>query len=280
MYCILAPPLILLPGTLYSRITAHPDPCALLDSQIHHPPSQIPKYYHTQGRTPAITAQMSSWISLLSMPTFVEYPNIPLNPTSWTHVHWSDESCLSLISEVYPEFLSSYTNYQHVIQRVDSCRYFLLHAYGGVYADSDVSLHDKRIEELLPTGVGVVESPYRYNEKVQNSIMSSAKGHEFWSTVVFPIMKKRSKGGEVLGTTGPGMLSDALKEAEGDVEILPCELFQRLPYGQYDTTWLNILGREVLSRAVPMKGCGNFGGECEVTKHWGAASWTKSAGLT
>ena len=30
-------------------------------------------------------------------------------------------------------------------------------------------------------GVGLIESPYQYNEKVQNSLMSSSAKHRFWN---------------------------------------------------------------------------------------------------
>ena len=65
----------------------------------------------------------------------------------------------------------------------------------------------------------------------------------------------------------------------GGVHTLPCELFQRLPSGDWDTTLLNILGREVLARAIPMRGCGVYAnGKCEITRHRGRASWANVGG--
>ena len=51
--------------------------------------------------------------------------------------------------------------------RLDFCRYIFLHKFGGVYHDADYTL-ELPILNYIPEGVGVVESPYRYNEDVQN----------------------------------------------------------------------------------------------------------------
>ena len=107
-------------------------------------------------------------------------------------------------------------------------------------------------------------------------------------------MKERKGSNVVLSTTGPKMIGDAVEryrslqlETNGEndrkdaaVHTLPCELLQRLPSGEWDTTFLNVLGRDVLARAIPMRGCGRYGdGRCEITRHAGKASWTKDAGL-
>jgi len=140
-----------------------------------------------------------------------------------------------------------------------------------------------------------VQSPYKYNEEMQNSLVVSERGHPFWREVVFKLMEERGGVGSVLYTTGPILVSDAVmiwKEGDSEglasgsgglerdsVGMLPCENYQRIPRGDWDTTFLNVLAREVLTRLVPMKSCGKFAGECEVTRHWGKASWVASAGF-
>lgn len=52
-------------------------------------------------------------------------------------------------------------------RRLDFCRYIFLHKFGGIYHDADYTL-ELPILNYVPDGVGVVESPYRYNEDVQN----------------------------------------------------------------------------------------------------------------
>jgi mannosyltransferase OCH1-like enzyme len=118
------------------------------------------------------------------------------------HVYWSDASCLALVADRFPSSLAIYTDYQHNIQRVDACRYFLLYQFGGVYFDTDVSFHleveapdtvPAAFLRLLPQGVGLIESPYKYNEKLQNSLMTSLPKHSFWSKFVFPLLVKRGR---------------------------------------------------------------------------------------
>ena len=121
------------------------------------------------------------------------------------------------------------------------------------------------------------------------------------------IMMERGGSDAVLTSTGPSMIGDAVARWEeqqqtlqhlrngnsntlldntntnnddgGGVHTLPCELFQRLPSGDWDTTLLNILGREVLARAIPMRGCGVYAnGKCEITRHRGRASWANVGG--
>ena len=289
---------ILIFGTLYSDLTAR-DPCAVLKESKRSDgggaPPLMPRLFHYQSKTDALTEETKSWRKALGIEKeSLTYPGVDiakLPESEWTSVYWSDNACRSLVEDYFQDFADTYDNFPHNIQRVDSCRYLILSKYGGVYADTDISLHTsnaKELEELIPDGVGLVESPYRYNEVWQNSLMTAtAHGHPFWNVAV-EIMKERKGSNVVLSTTGPKMIGDAVeryrskedkKEVE-EVHTLPCELFQRLPSGEWDTTFLNVLGRDVLARAIPMRGCGRYGdGRCEITRHAGKASWTKDAGL-
>ena len=284
-------------GTVYSNMTSR-DPCHVLRdfSSDDNPPKELPRLFHFQSKTRDLTKETKSWMKVLEMhPTIQEYPNIKSDSASvWTAVYWSDDSCKKLVQDHFPKFLHVFDSYPHNIQRVDSCRYLILYMYGGVYADTDISFHATdatEFELLLRPGVGLVESPYRYNEIYQNSLMTaSSPGHVFWN-ITIEIMVERKRLNEVLSSTGPKMIGDAVNRFiksydRGNVEIqdvhtLPCELFQRLPVGNWDTTFLNIIAREVLARAIPMKGCGRYGnGICEITRHSGRASWTNDAGIT
>jgi len=85
--------------------------------------------------------------------------------SSYAHLYWSDSSCLDLVTVSYPHHLPLYTSFPHNIQRIDACRYFILDMYGGIYADTDVSLHDfpsdkpfpDKLSNVLPSGVGLIE---------------------------------------------------------------------------------------------------------------------------
>ena len=299
---------VLLCGTAYSAATAR-DPCLVLESWTRAEPPPLPRLFHYQGKTDALTEETTTWHRVLRVAATVRtFPDVAAAPDGgWTAVYWSDASCRALAEAAFPDFAPTYRGFAHDIQRVDACRCLFLSRYGGVYADADVSLHAASATELarlIPDGVGLVESPFRYNERWQNSLMTAtAPGHAFWDVTV-ALMKERGTSESVLSTTGPKMIGDAVerynekfvaRREEKDransgskvkgrgtaekVSTLPCELFQRLPSGQWDTTLLNILGRELLARAVPMRGCGQYGdGRCEITRHASKASWTMTSG--
>jgi len=294
-------------GTLYSHVMAH-DPCQILAASTPSSSSSsaaalaaMPKLFHYQSKSSALSEETRSWRQLLEMEETESqvHPNIRSKDSGgWSSVYWSDESCAALVRDHFPSFWPVYMNYSHSIQRVDSCRYFILYKYGGIYADTDISFHSNAtiLERLVPHGVGLVESPYRYNELWQNSLMSgTVVQHPFWKTVL-ELMIERKNLDTVLSSTGPKMIGDAVQRWKknnrlhgnvddegdnnyGDVHTLPCELFQRMPYGNWDTSLWNILGREVVSRAIPMRGCGVYGnGRCEITRHKGKASWANAGG--
>uniref|UniRef100_A0A7S4MZD0 Initiation-specific alpha-1,6-mannosyltransferase n=1 Tax=Odontella aurita TaxID=265563 RepID=A0A7S4MZD0_9STRA len=275
---------ILVFGTIYSTLTAR-DPCSVLGTSIRQSPPSMPKLFHYQSKVDAQTKETATWKTFLEMNSMRQtYPDIkPALLDAWTEVYWSDESCLKLVRDHFPDFAPTYEGFVHNIQRVDSCRYLILSRFGGIYADTDISLHSNQIERLIPDGIGLVESPFRYNENVQNSLMTATSpGHQFWDLVI-DLIKERGGSDVVLSTTGPKMLDDATEhywsKGGSGVQRLPCELFQRLPSGQWDTTFSNILGRDVLARAVPMRGCGQYGDNmCEITRHVGKASWTVVSG--
>jgi len=228
--------------------------------------------------------ETESWRNILNIKNASQiYPNVQASDESWSFVFWSDESCAALVRDHFPSFATVYSGFPYNIQRIDSCRYLILSKYGGVYADTDISLHSNvnTFERLIPNGVGLVESPYRYNEVWQNSLMTASQPeHPFWE-IVIKIMIERAGSDFVLSSTGPRMIGNAVerfRRLNQDIVTLPCEIFQRLPVGDWETSISQIFAREVLARAIPMRGCGVYGdGKCEVTRHVGKASWTKES---
>jgi hypothetical protein len=61
---------------------------------------------------------------------------IQRNP-GWEYKFWTNDDCRNLIETKYPKYLAMYDSYPQNIQRADAIRYFILDAYGGVYADLD-----------------------------------------------------------------------------------------------------------------------------------------------
>jgi hypothetical protein len=56
----------------------------------------------------------------------------------WEHRLWDRDACRALLVERHPEFLATWEAYPLRIQRIDSIRYFILSAHGGVYLDMDM----------------------------------------------------------------------------------------------------------------------------------------------
>lgn len=146
--------------------------------------------------------------------------------------------------------LSSYS-----IQRADSARYFILHQYGGLYADLDYQPLSYFWDALPKDRASFIESPYKYNEEAQNSLMASPSGDPFWE-ITFKIMQERRNEATVLTSTGPSMLDEAFRRSKKNhlkFALLPCENFHRIPFGSAGeaSPFMSRLGREVFGR-LPM----------------------------
>jgi mannosyltransferase OCH1-like enzyme len=166
-----------------------------------------------------------------------------LEAEGWTYRLWTDHDNRALIQEHYPWFLAQFDAYPHGIQRADAVRYFILHRYGGVYADLDIvpkenftAFHQtyQHAEICLPsTKEGNVFAGQHYS----NCFMMSQPGAAFWP-VVWERLKNPFRGRrwkralarfhywEVLFTTGPGVISDSVHDYEHQVVSLPAALVQ------------------------------------------------------
>ena len=109
----------------------------------------------------------------------------------YTHILWTDEMNRKLIKEKFPYFLKTYDSYPKNIQRADAIRPFILYEYGGIYADLDYECLHNFYNDLNPTKVNIVESPYK-NERLQNSLMASSPRHPDW-IFIFGELQSRKK---------------------------------------------------------------------------------------
>ena len=69
------------------------------------------------------------------------------NP-GWRYQFWDEESLSSLISSKYPTYFERWNNLDKIIKKCDAARCFILHQYGGVYADLDTICH-KPLDTLI-----------------------------------------------------------------------------------------------------------------------------------
>lgn len=231
----------------------------------------VPKIIHQQWKDENVPKKFMKWrLKWLNM-----YPE-----PEYKHMLWTDKNGRELIEEHYPWFLDTYDGYEHNINRADAARYFILHYYGGIYADLDYEPESNFYEYLPPNQVAMVESPYYWNEKTQNCLMSSPKNDPFWVDL-FSVLMKNAEKEEVLEATGPILLDAAMEYSIHPAHILPCENFQRVPLGEYDQTlWTTIYDREIMFRLKPIsKNCGYYSNkQCHFGKHHNTVSYRTTSG--
>lgn len=230
----------------------------------------MPKVIHHQWKNeeipPRYQPYYDAWLRLFPEPEF-------------KHILWTDESARNLIKNDFDWFLAIYDGYRFESQRADSVRYFILYSHGGIYADLGYEPLENFWFSLPKNKVGIVESPYQYNEKVQNSLMSSPIGDEFWKDV-FEVLKEKV-GSPVLSPRGPVMLDVLMKRTKREYTILPCELYHRIPLGEMDKSPLiTLLHRETLGRFYPMRYCGDFRDkQCHFGRHHNTAAYLSETGV-
>ena len=227
----------------------------------------LSKIIHHQWKDTSIPPIFNKWYN--QWRTFYPEPE-------YKHILWTDESARDLIKTHYNWFLETYDNYDMNIKRADASRYFILHHMGGIYADLDYEPLVNFYDYLPQNQVGLIESPYLYNEKIQNSLMTSPKGDPFWIHVFKGLAENADMA--VLHATGPVFLDTMMDTSKHPVYTLPCENFHRIPYGELkNSKWTAILVRELVTRIVPMsKHCGYIDEEnsCQFGKHHNTAAWT------
>eukprot|EP00551_Chaetoceros_affinis_P007070 CAMPEP_0203665302 /NCGR_PEP_ID=MMETSP0090-20130426/2552_1 /ASSEMBLY_ACC=CAM_ASM_001088 /TAXON_ID=426623 /ORGANISM="Chaetoceros affinis, Strain CCMP159" /LENGTH=285 /DNA_ID=CAMNT_0050528819 /DNA_START=262 /DNA_END=1119 /DNA_ORIENTATION=+ len=233
--------------------------------------AEVPKIIHQQWRDEKIHRKFMKWRTKW----FDLFPE-----PEYKYMLWTDANAREFIEKNYPWFLETYDSYNHNIKRVDATRYFVLHHYGGIYADLDYEPMINFYEYLPKNQVGVVESPYYWNEKTQNALMSSPQGDPFWLDLFFMLFINREKE-EVLEATGPIMLDQAREYSMHPSYVLPCENFQRVPLGEYDQTlWDIVYTREVMFRLKPIsKNCGYYNNDqCHFGRHHNTVSYHTASG--
>ena len=161
----------------------------------------------------------------------------------YTYMFWNDDDLDNLVREYFPEYLELYARYPADIYRIDFCRYLILHKYGGIYADMDYYC-SRRFDHLLPPDkASLVASPCS-GEIMQNSLMASPAGHEFWihvldNAVAFffvnqdiildPNSRHHLRGRLVISATGPGLLDRVCESWSELVHVLSVDEFNPEP---------------------------------------------------
>lgn len=102
---------------------------------------------------------------------------------------WDEQRILHLIETEYPSYLSWFLSLQRIIWKCDVARAFILHKYGGLYADCDFDPNPATIHffyEEAKSKVTFIGSPW-YG--CNNFLIASPPQHSFWLEKYIPAIQ-------------------------------------------------------------------------------------------
>ncbi|KAK4614958.1 Inositol phosphoceramide mannosyltransferase 3 [Fulvia fulva] len=103
----------------------------------------------------------------------------------WNHKIWTDEPATAFIAEHYPDLAPHYNSYNQNIQRANVLRIALLHHYGGVFFDLDITCRSSLSAPLDPSTPNSalthlpLLTPGASPAGVNNAFILAQKGHSF-----------------------------------------------------------------------------------------------------
>jgi hypothetical protein len=168
----------------------------------------------------------------------------------YEYMLWTSSSIKTTMMEYFPQF--SGPSYRIMF------KYFALHLYGGIYMDSDYVPTEDIFQYLDPTRVTVTESHYRFFGTISTCLMSSPKGHKFWSL----LFKELHLRDNIYTRTSPSFMSDSLRLSRiflrqpDSVYVLPCENFNRLESEESPKSMAQHLKLFFVSNSIFTKKCG------------------------
>lgn len=120
---------------------------------------------------------------------YLRYRQIALDlHPDWEHRFWTEDTARAFLLQRHPDFLPVYDAYPYRIQRCDVFRYFLLHTFGGVYADMDIEFL-RPLDDLLAGH----ELVFCDRACIGNAVMGSTPGHPLWPTVFTAMRERRDR---------------------------------------------------------------------------------------
>ena len=167
--------------------------------QKQQPPSLIPRIIHHTWDSTAVPRTFLPWMSSWTR----HHPH-------WQHWFWTPEDIRCLFRRRYARLAYLYESYPTQLQRADVMRYFILHAFGGVYVDLDVESL-RPLDPLLANRSCVLsEEPDEHvyllhkQEKpnVINTIMACRPGHPLFKELLRNVSSYTGNKDPMV-TTGP-----------------------------------------------------------------------------
>lgn len=149
----------------------------------------------------------------------------------WKYVLMTDEMNREFCAKHFPDFLSTYDNFPHPIQRADAIRYMFLYKFGGLYIDMDIELlHDLSPLFTQDADVFLVRSG-NIGSILTNSFMASRPRCPIWLKMLSAIQTNWGyqpwmigKHLTVMNTTGPMMLNRVVNNEKFSYVMLPSAL--------------------------------------------------------
>lgn len=162
----------------------------------------------------------------------------------WEYRLWTDIDNRTFLAEHYAWFLPIYDNYPMPIMRVDAARCFILHHFGGIYADLDYEClrpiaplldgkelvlgcePEEHTQRAMAQGRGV-------DRILSNAFMATVADHPFWEHV-FKEMVGAHLAPNPLDATGPFVLTRAYQSYPNtsDISIEPPAVLFPLDEGE------------------------------------------------
>jgi mannosyltransferase OCH1-like enzyme len=131
---------------------------------------------------------------------------LEMNP-GWTMEWWTDQHLPEMVNRV------EFDRAEKMAAKSDILRYELLARFGGVYVDSD--FEPLRPIETILRGVSSFQAD-ELDDRPCNALLGSVANDPFYSLVVKLIPESIRAGGDIVATTGPGLLKRAIAEYLGE----------------------------------------------------------------
>jgi mannosyltransferase OCH1-like enzyme len=136
---------------------------------------------------------------------------------------WDDRDNLDLLERHLPQFSARFKNIQRGIVKADIARCLYMHAFGGLYMDTDYKLLRSISDELLHNECILPASrdadPKSSGFRIGNAVLASEPGHKFWEYFLTDIFSNSNlenlPEGLVERVTGPeGLTTSYLRHRE------------------------------------------------------------------
>jgi mannosyltransferase OCH1-like enzyme len=95
----------------------------------------------------------------------------------WQHWLWTEDVATEWVHTQYPELYKNYTSYAQTIQRSNILRYLILHHYGGIYLDLDLTCRQP-LDEFLHAPF-LTSSTSKWPVGINNAFILSRPQHPF-----------------------------------------------------------------------------------------------------